>query len=427
MVKRKRRRGIRIERLLLVLIFFAVIIYGIYWMISSFFKPPSEIIKLNFQTIPITSNHKAVILRDETLATTQNNAVFEATVEQAQKVRNSQAVGYIKITNSENSQDLDKDKKSLDSETSYIVDESSLISEMESSYEFMLENMKYRNFLAATEAKKDLKYKLERLEKLSQQKSDNAFSLIEDSKMKVGNEKASGGQTVDVYTSKSGIVSFFIDGLEEVISYRNRHKINYEALWQDKVENVDTRGKYLSKESTLFKIIKTNVWYIAADIPKDKSSLYTIKSKLIVRDNANNEEVSATIQEVFDSGESAVLILRLTNQLPILYKDRVADITLIRDEVRGLSIPRSAVVIKNGQPGVYGFDNQSRLYHIKIDIIEDLGETLVIQEGDTTKISEDGKVDVINNINHGDEIIRNASKYREGQMIENTRKKLKQD
>lgn len=422
--KKKKKRRIRIGRVLFLLLMFAATVYAIFWIISSLFKPASEVIDLNFQTIPIKSHHRALILRDETVATTQNGGVFEASVDQAQKVRNSQAIGYIKVGDASNAANGDESDKNIEksSNNEFILDEQSLENDMQSAYNFMLKNLKSGKYIQAIEDKKNLQYKLDRLKKLEEQNSENAFSLIEKSKMKVGSSKASGGQSVDVYTSKSGIVSFYIDGLEDVLNYDNRYKIDYQAILDKNVENKDTRGTYISKDSALFKIIKANVWYIAAEIPREDLSLYRPKTKLIVRDGVNKEDVSATIQEVFDTGKSAILILKLTNQLPILYKDRISDIVLIRDNVRGLEIPKSAIVIKDNKIGVYALDIENRLYFVMVDLIVDLDSKIVVREGSIRKVLPDGKIQIIETVKHGDTIVRNANLYREGEIIENIRK-----
>lgn len=413
-VKKRKKRILRPKKFLTALLSFGLLILGVYSLFQFITKPSSDLIVLNFDLIPITSSHKGVILRHELVNNTLNSGVFQANVEQAERVKNTQLVGNISVMNS------DADAYGNFGGGNFLLDEMNLSDETQGVYQLLLNSVKQRNYVSASFLKEELESKLLRLKKLSEENSQNAFELKQNQNKNVGDLSAKEGENINLYSNESGIVSFLIDSLENDVNYNNRYRIDYEKLWNSDVHLVDSRGQKVTVGQPIFKIIKPSVWYIACEVAREDLSLYEEKRKVLL--DAGDKKVEATIYEIFDAHNYAVLLLKINNQLPMLFDSRIVDVTLIRNEVRGLVIPKTAVLKKGNELGVYALDSDNRLKYLEIGVIVDDGERYIVQEGNIRKKNANDEIEIIRTVKNGDVIIDKASEHGEGELIKDAGK-----
>lgn len=412
--KKKKRYQLNARRFFTVLFSFAVVLFGIYLLIRWITRPANDLITLHFDFVPITSSHRGVIFRHETLNNTLNSGVFSSDIEQADRVKNTQLVGSLSVQNA------GRNEGNQGKVGNFLLDESNLNEEANEVYQLLLEALKERDFISSGFLKEELESKLQRMKKLHDENSQNAFELKQNQNKNVGDAAAQVGQLLNLYTNEAGVISFLIDSLEQDVNYNNRYKIDYEKIWNSEVKVIDTRGRSVQVGEPVFKIIKPSVWYIACKIPREHLKLYKQKSKVFLV--SDDKKIETTIYEVFDAHHYAVAILKVNNQLPMLFESRIVDITLIRNEVRGLPIPKTAIIKRGNELGVYALDIDSRLKYVPIDVIEDDGERYIVQEGTIHKKGTNDEIKIIQTVKNGDRIIDNASEHKEGEFIDHVKK-----
>ena len=141
----------------------------------------------------------------------------------------------------------------------------------------------------------------------------------------------------------SGIVSYRVDGLEEVLTPDNFSNLSKEYL-----ESLDlSTGKIVATNNESGKVIDNFYCYIATVTNSEEAKQAKVGDKVKVR-LSNNVEVKAEITNIMkeDDGD-IILILKLTEQIQELINYRKITFDLIWWDASGLKVPNKAIVSEN--------------------------------------------------------------------------------
>ena len=141
----------------------------------------------------------------------------------------------------------------------------------------------------------------------------------------------------------SGIVSYRVDGLEEVLTPDNFSNLSKEYL-----ESLDlSTGKIVATNNESGKVIDNFYCYIATVTNSEDANQAKVGDKVKVR-LSNNVEVKAEITNIMkeDDGD-IILILKLTEQIQELINYRKITFDLIWWDASGLKVPNKAIVSEN--------------------------------------------------------------------------------
>ena len=143
-----------------------------------------------------------------------------------------------------------------------------------------------------------------------------------------------------VKATTSGIVSYKIDGLEDVLTPDDFSNLSEELL-----EKINLKaGQIISNSSESGKIVDNFSCYIAiilkSDNAKDAAIDKTIKIRL-----SNEEEIPATIEYISDQDDDKkIIVLKIDKQVEELIKYRKISIDVIWWSDSGLKVPNSAII-----------------------------------------------------------------------------------
>lgn len=141
----------------------------------------------------------------------------------------------------------------------------------------------------------------------------------------------------------SGLVSYRVDGLEEVLTPES-----FEAITKDYLEKLNLKtGKIVANNGESGKVINNFVCYIATIASSEEAKSANVDDKIKVR-LSNNEEISATIVEIKEEGEERLIILKVTEQISELINYRKITLDLIWWSSSGLKVPNQAIVEEDG-------------------------------------------------------------------------------
>lgn len=143
-----------------------------------------------------------------------------------------------------------------------------------------------------------------------------------------------------VKAPKSGIVSYKVDGLEEMLT-----PDNFSSLSKDYLENLDLKtGKLVATNEESGKIIDNFSCYIVTISSSNEAKNAEVGQKVKVR-LSNNVEVSSEITNIIKEGESdVVMILKLEKQIEELINYRKISFDLIWWDDSGLKVPNQAII-----------------------------------------------------------------------------------
>ena len=142
----------------------------------------------------------------------------------------------------------------------------------------------------------------------------------------------------------SGIVSYRVDGLEEVLTPDNFSSLNKEYL-----ENLDLKtGKIVATNEECGKVIDNFSCYIATIISSEEAKQAQVGDKINVRLSNNTEIPAEIVNIVNEDDENILIILKVNEQIEELSKYRKITFDLIWWNNSGLKVPNQAIVNVEG-------------------------------------------------------------------------------
>ena len=165
--------------------------------------------------------------------------------------------------------------------------------------------------------------------------------LIEERK-NYENELNSGAEYIN--SSKSGVVSYKVDGLEDVLKPTEEC---FSTLTKEYLENLDLKtGKIVPTSEESGKIIDNTYCYIATISHTEEAQNAQVGDKIRVR-LPSGSEVSAEITYILQNDDDRVLILKIEKGVEELISYRKISFDLIWWSETGLKVPNQAIVKEN--------------------------------------------------------------------------------
>lgn len=179
-------------------------------------------------------------------------------------------------------------------------------------------------------------------------------------------------------TSGTGIVSFYFDGYEQVLSVNKLSTIN-SALVKSVVKGGNTANQYSStSEIPLYRIINNTHWFIAfVTSSDDPMRLAAGEQYSVVFTDYSEQQYTGTARESTVSENAVVNILEFSTDIGKLIGVRTVSASISKS-AQGLVVPLKAVEIVDGVPGVnisYG----DTVLRVEVDILAQNGKKAVIR------------------------------------------------
>ena len=166
-------------------------------------------------------------------------------------------------------------------------------------------------------------------------------SLI-DKRNEYATELNSGSEYISA--PQSGIVSYRIDGLEEVLSAKTQ---DFSYLSIETLENLNLKtGQIIATSEEAGKIINNFKCYIAIPLSSENAKEATVGDNVMLR-LASSKEVEATIEYIAKEGESQLIVFSVEEQVEELINYRKISVDVVWWSYTGLKIPNSAIIYEN--------------------------------------------------------------------------------
>lgn len=316
------------------------IIYAIYLTIKS----PNETMIVNSGLLTAEESATGYIIRDETIVAGDNykNGIYQILTEKEKAAKNQTIFRYyskneediqkkIEETNQKIQEALEKetllfptDIKNLDTQIDSKIQDLRTLNDLQTiiDYKKQISEIMLKKATIAGENSKSGSY----IKKLIKTRDDYESELLEGSEY--------------VVAPKSGIVSYRVDGLENVLKPEN-----FENLTQEKLEKLEVKtGKIVTTSNEQAKVINNFECYIATILNSTSAKQAEVGKKVIISLSEGNE-VNATIEEIIQQKDGKNLIIfkveTLTDEL-IAYRKISMNITWW--SVSGIKVPNNAIM-----------------------------------------------------------------------------------
>jgi putative membrane fusion protein len=155
----------------------------------------------------------------------------------------------------------------------------------------------------------------------------------------------------DYIVDENSMVSYFIDGLEEVFTPEGMNNLKKEDMSSLVIEISDVKRESVIAGEPIYKLVDNNSWYVALWPEPDDAIKYQ-KGKAIYI-NLPLGQVKGTIYDIIDSNNSLLVLLRFTRHYEEMQKIRTVEAEVITQDYEGLLIANGSITTQDGKTGVY--------------------------------------------------------------------------
>ncbi len=226
------------------------------------------------------------------------------------------------------------------------------------------------------------------------------------------------------FSQNGGLVSFEVDGYEELLPARDFENYDYNYLDNVQAQEVEQADQQVSEGDVIYKLIDNFEWFLGIQITNtDEWQQYEEGQKLAFKVNDLTLRGRIVMLKVEES--RGVAIIRFDEGLEKLYADRFPEVYLVKQKVRAYKFPESALVTNEaGQQGVYVKEINGIVKFRPILLLKTEEEFAYANMGDDNGyISIGGEAEgeepvVEKTITMYDEIMINPSVVKEGQVLD---------
>lgn len=385
--KRKMKFNKKIILYIMIILVVIYLIYTIYLLI----KQPTDIFTLEEGTLYSEETDIGYVIRDEVVVQGENyKNGMEKIKSEGEKVAVNEAVFRYYTKNEESLKekiaDLDaKIQEAMSNETGLLTsDMKSLETQIDQK---LLEISTMTDTTKLEEYKKEINELITKKANIAGDLSPQGSYLKEliQERKNYENELNSGAEYIN--STKSGVVSYKVDGLEDVLKPTDEC---FSTLSKGYLENLDLKtGKIIPTSDECGKIIDNTYCYIATISNTDEAKNATVGKKVKVR-LPSGSEVSAEITYILqeDSGDR-VLILKINKGVEELINYRKISFDLIWWSENGLKVPNQAIVKENDLAYVVR-NRAGYLSKILVKVKKEGEKYSIVESYDTDELKELG-------------------------------------
>ncbi|MCF0124729.1 MAG: hypothetical protein HUJ68_03055 [Clostridia bacterium] len=331
--------------IILLIILLAIVIYIIY-AIFLLIEQPTNIVTVEEGKLYQEETTIGYIIRDEVVVKGENykNGMEQIKTEGERASVNENVFRYYSM----NEESLKEKIAEMDSKIQEAMKNTNNIlpSDMKLLEEQIIE--KLADISVVTDANKLAEYKKE-IDKLVLKKARIAGEVspagsylkqLIDERKQYENQLNSGAEYVKA--PMSGIVSYRVDGLEDILTPQSFDSLNKEYL-----EDLELKtGKMVATSEERGKLINNFECYIATIISSENAKNANEGDNIKIR-LSNNEEISAKIIKIKEENDEKLMILKVTEQIKELINYRKITLDIIWWSSTGLKVPNQAIIKEN--------------------------------------------------------------------------------
>jgi len=350
-------------------IFLALLLFGGgYLYLSS--KPEATYTTLSYGQLDVVHSGLAVIIREETVysAPVYGDAVYLAAdgtiVEQDQPI----AVLYKEDFDEEAVRQLyDVQEKIVEYQQDHLLDQvldfdlTKINTDINTLIAAVQGSVKNRQFTELGKLENQLRKLLENKQKLLDYRvePDDYLSSLYDKEALLLSQINQ--WMVQVSASEAGLISFSIDGFENVLGTDSVNRLTREDLYKIIEQSPDAEQITTTKaEQPFYRIIDPlGTWYAALVCQDAETYLHRGDSVQAVFDG--QETLSAVVNRIERDNDKSIIILEFSADVEKVLNKRVTPLQ-VKISVEGLMIPENAVVTRKGIKGVYVKDSDKDLF-----------------------------------------------------------------
>jgi hypothetical protein len=307
-----------------MIIFFIVFIYIVINIILYFSKEHIAIYEVVEKTIADDNTCQGIVLRKEQVVSSKDAGYVNYYIKDGEKVGKNTIVYTLDESGSI--------AESLSDSTSPIELTSKDISAIRNEIQAFNMNYTTSNYSEVYNLKYDLENSIFDL---------TNYHLIQNVDS-LANSKESGTVFDVAKSEQSGIVSYYVDGMENLTA----DDITLDTFQTDSYNKIQLRtNNLIEKDTPIYKMVTSEDWAVVLNITKEQYDKIQEKNSLKVIFLKDNLTISAPVK-VYQKGDGYFALLTLDSYMVRYVDDRFIDVEININSASGLKIPVSAITTK---------------------------------------------------------------------------------
>ncbi len=213
-----------------------------------------------------------------------------------------------------------------------------------------------------------------------------------------------GSSSGNYKASENTVVSYYIDGLEDVFTPEKMTTLDREKIKDLEIKVQNAKRKEALKGEPLYKLIDNSLWYVVFWVDEDDIVKYQKDGTVYLK--LPKGEIKGKTKEICENGDSWFVVLEFNRYYEDLPKLRMLETSVITSKYEGLVIANESITAENGKPGVYVKDINGDYVFTPVSVITSDGEYSLVEstsyyeevDGENIKVSTVDAYDEI--LNH---------------------------
>lgn len=215
-----------------------------------------------------------------------------------------------------------------------------------------------------------------------------------------------------IRVSMSGIVSYFIDGLED--KYTNK---NFDAIFEkDLLEDSKNYSINKAQSNDKFKIFDNFSMNILAFSNNEKLEDVGVNDVVLIEWDLTGTKTYARVLKKEKVDKTYKFLLNIRERISELYKDRFSKMEIIFDEYKTFKLPKSALIDKGSEKGVYIKDIDNTIRYKRVFLVGSDRDNIYVMRTDDNGLMKYKKLK-FRSIKYYDEVVVFPSTVKEGDIL----------
>lgn len=326
---------------IIVALLFIYIIYAIFMLIAN----PTDVIMVEKGKLYSEENTTGYIIRNETVVKGKNykNGIVPIKNEGEKVSKDDQIFRYY----SNNEEELVKKIEELDLKIQEVMKNENIfpndIKLIDNKIdEILVKTRKLNNIGEIKEQKKEISELVTKKARIAGEQSPAGSYTRQLIQQRSSYETQLNTGSEYIIAPKSGIVSYRVDGLEDILTIED-----IDGLTPKSLRNINVRtGQMVSSNKESGKIIDNFECYIASIINSDLAKENAKVGKKVTIRLSSQEETVATIEKIIEKDNERIVIFKINNLVEKLINYRKISFDVIWWSDEGLKVPNSAIITR---------------------------------------------------------------------------------
>lgn len=215
-----------------------------------------------------------------------------------------------------------------------------------------------------------------------------------------------------IRVSMSGIVSYFIDGLED--KYTNK---NFDALFEkDLLEDSKNYSINKAQSNDNFKIFDNFSMNILAFSNNEKLEDVNVNDVVLIEWDLTGTKTYARVLKKEKIDKTYKFLLNIRDRISELYKDRFSKMEIIFDEYKTFKLPKSALLDRGSEKGVYIKDIDNTIRYRRVLLVGSDKDNIYVMRTDDNGNMKYKKLN-FKSIKYYDEVVVFPNTVKEGDIL----------